>query len=111
MVHEIPAEWLLVHCETNSPAGDIGQDCRACWRIFCQGPPEVNKLHELGIQMPQSGIWHILRKCVRVRGYLLQVLEALNPQNYSLRFHLCVDFQQRLEEDVLAEKLDISCVW
>jgi hypothetical protein len=75
------------------------------WGIFCQEPSEVNTLREPGIQMPQSGIWPILRKCLRVRGYRLQVLEALNPENYSLRFPFCVDFQQRLEEDVLAEKL------
>ena len=105
MVHEIPAEWLPVRCETNRPAGDIGQDCRMCGRIFCQEPSEVNTLHVPGIQMPQSGIWRILRQCLRVRGYRLQVLEALNPENYSLHFHFCVDFQQLLEEDVLAEKL------
>ena len=65
----------------------------------------MSTLREQGIQMPQSGIWFILRKCLRVRGYRLQVLQALNRQNYNLCFHFCVDFQQRPEEDMLAEKL------
>ena len=37
-----------------------------------------------------------------MKGYRLQ----LYPQDYNLRLHFCVDFQQRLEEDGFAEKLD-----
>jgi len=43
VVHEIPAEWLPVRCETKRPAGAIGRDCRACARNVCQEPSEVNK--------------------------------------------------------------------
>jgi len=43
VVHEIPAEWLPVRCETKRPAGAIGLDCLACARNVCQGPSEVNK--------------------------------------------------------------------
>ena len=49
MVHEIPAEWLPVLCETKRPAGAIGRDCRACARNFCQEPSEVNTSREPGI--------------------------------------------------------------
>jgi len=42
VVHEIPAEWLPVRCETKRPAGAIGRDCRACARKVCQEPSEVN---------------------------------------------------------------------
>jgi hypothetical protein len=55
--------------------------------------------------MPQSHVWRILHKRLRVKGYLLQLLKALNPQDCNLCFQLCVDFQQRLEEDGFAEKL------
>ena len=49
VVHEIPAEWLPVRCETKRPAGSIGQDCRACARNVCQEPSEVNNSREPGI--------------------------------------------------------------
>jgi len=58
--------------------------------------------------MPQSSVWRILRKHLRVREYRLQLLQALNPQDQNLRFHFCVDFQQRLKEDGFAEKLVFS---
>ena len=58
--------------------------------------------------MPQSSVWHILRKCLRVKGYRLQLLQVLNPQDHSLHLHFCVDYQQWLEEDWFAEKLVFS---
>jgi hypothetical protein len=58
--------------------------------------------------MPQSSVWHILRKRLRLKLYRLQLLQALNPQDHNLRFQFCVDFQQRLEEDGFAEKLVFS---
>ena len=58
--------------------------------------------------MPQSIFWHILRKRLHVRGYQLQLLQALNPQDHNLHFNFCVDFQQQLEEDGFAEKLVFS---
>jgi len=58
--------------------------------------------------MLQSSVWRILRKRLHVRGYWLQLLQALNPQDHNLRFHFCVDFQRRLEEEGFAEKLVFS---
>jgi hypothetical protein len=58
--------------------------------------------------MPQSSAWPILRKHLRAKGYRIQVLQALNPQDQNLRFQFCVDFEQRLEEDGFAEKLVFS---
>jgi len=43
-----------------------------------------------------------------VKGYWLQLLQALNPQHHNLSLHFCVDFQQQLEEDGFAEKLVFS---
>ena len=57
------------------------------------------------LQMPQSSVWRILRKRLRVKGYRLQLLQALNPHDHNLRLHFCVDFQLRLEEEGYAEKL------
>jgi len=60
------------------------------------------------LQMPQSSVWRILRKRLRVKGYRLQLLQALNPHDHNLRLHFCVDFQLRLEEEGYAEKLVFS---
>ena len=58
--------------------------------------------------MPQSSVWHILHKRLHVKGYRLQLLQALSPQDHSLLLDFCVDFQQQLEEDGSAEKLVLS---
>jgi hypothetical protein len=55
--------------------------------------------------MPQSSVLRILRKRLRVKIYRLQLL---NPQDHNLRLHFCVDIQQRLEEDGVAEELVLS---
>jgi hypothetical protein len=56
----------------------------------------------------QSSVWSILRNRFRVKGYRLQLLQALNPQDHNLTLHFCVRFQQRLEDDGFAEKLFFS---
>jgi len=58
--------------------------------------------------MSQSSFWRILRKRLRVKGYRVQLLQALNPQDHNLRSRFCLDFQQRLREDGFAEKLVFS---
>jgi len=58
--------------------------------------------------MSQSNVWRILRKRLHVKGYRVQLLQALNPQDHNLRLRLCLGFQQRLREDGFAEKLVFS---
>jgi hypothetical protein len=43
-----------------------------------------------------------------MKGYWLQLLQALNPQDHNLYFQFHMDFQQQLEEDRFAEKLVFS---
>jgi len=38
MVHEIPAEWLPVRCETNRPSGPIGLDGLFVWKSSLEIP-------------------------------------------------------------------------
>jgi len=92
-------------CETNRPAGTIVRDRQACARNICQELSEVNTLREPGIADASVKRLVYSAQHHRVRGYRLQLLQVLNPQDRNLRFHFCVDFQQRLEEDGLAEKL------
>jgi len=75
---------------------------------FVRSPQKSTHCKSQEFQMPQSSVWRILHKCLHVRGYWLQLLQVLNPQDHNLHFHFCVDFQQRLEEDRFAEKLIFS---
>jgi hypothetical protein len=65
-------------------------------------------LREPGIADASVKCLAILHKHLRVKGYQLQLLQALNSQDYNLHFHFCVDFQQWLEEEGFAEKLVFS---
>jgi hypothetical protein len=58
--------------------------------------------------MLQSSVWCILCTRLHAKGYQLQLLQVLNPQDHNLHFQFCVDFQQQLEEDGFAEKLVFS---
>jgi len=75
---------------------------------FVRSPQKSTTRASQELQMSQSSVWRILRKRLRVKGYRVQLLQALNPQDYSLRLHFCLDFQQRLQEDGFAEKLVFS---
>ena len=71
---------------------------------FVRSPQKSTHRASRELQMPQSSVWRILRKRLRAKGYGLQLLQALNTQDHSLRFYICVDFQQRLEEDGLLRR-------
>ena len=75
---------------------------------FVRSPQKSTTRASRELQMSQSIVWRILRKRLRVKGFRLQLLQVLNPQDHNLRLHFCVDFQQRLEEDGFAEKLVFS---
>ena len=75
---------------------------------FVRSPQKSTHRASREMQMPQSSVWRILRKRLRVKGFRLQLLQALNLQDHNLRLQFCVDIQQRLEEDGFAEKLVFS---
>jgi len=75
---------------------------------FVRSPQKSTTRVSRELQMSQSSVWCILRKHLRVKGYRVQLLQALNPQDHSLRLRFCLDFQQRLWEDGFAEKLVFS---
>ena len=58
--------------------------------------------------MSQSSFWRILRKRLRVKGFRLQLLQVLNPQDHNLRLRFYLDFQQWLLKDGFAEELVFS---
>ena len=108
MVHEIPAEWLPVRCETNRPSGPSAETVERVREAFVRSPQKSTTRASRELQMSQSSVWRILRKRLRVKGFRLQLLQALNPQDHNLLLRFCLDFQQRLLEDGFAEKLVFS---
>ena len=93
------------------PRGRPGPSAETVERVretFVRSPQKSTNRANRELQMSQSSVWCILRKRLRVKGYRLQLLLALNPQNHILRLRFCLDFQQRLREDGFAEKLVFS---
>ena len=43
--------------------------------------------HELAI--PVMSVWRILQRCLQLRPYRLQLLQALKPTDYGARAELC----------------------
>ena len=88
--------------------GPSAETVECVWETFVRSPQKSTHRTSQELHLPQSNVWRILCKCLREKGYLLQLLQALNPQDRNLRLHFCMDFQQRLEEDRFAEKLVFS---
>ena len=47
---------------------------------FVRSPQKSTTRASRELQMSQSSVWRILRKRLRVKGYRLQLLQALNPR-------------------------------
>lgn len=57
------------------------------------------------LQIPQSSVWRILRKRLRMKPYRLQLLQQLRDGDREKRLAFCVDIQTRLEEDGFIDRL------
>ena len=88
--------------------GPLAETVKRVRETFVRSPQKSTSHTSQELQMSQSSVWRILRERLRVKGYRLQLLQALNPPDHSLHLHFCLDFQQRLREDGFAEKLVFS---
>jgi len=88
--------------------GPLAETVEHVRETFVRSPQKSTHRESQEFQMPQSSVWCILHKCLHMRGYRLQLLQALNPQDHNLHFHFFMDFKQQLEEDGFAEKLVFS---
>ena len=57
---------------------------------FVRSPQKSTHRASRELQMPQSSVWRILRKRLRMKGYWLQLLQALNPQDHNLPLHFAL---------------------
>jgi hypothetical protein len=86
----------------------VAETVEYVWETFVRSPQKSTHYASWELWLPQSSVWHILRKGIHAKGYQLQLLQALNPQDRNVHFQFYADFQQRLEEDGFAEKLVFS---
>ena len=59
-------------------------------------------------QIWQPSVWRILRKTSSYKTMSVQLLQALNPQDYNHRTQFHVNFQVKLQEDGFAEEVIFS---
>jgi len=116
MVHEIPQSECLCNAKRTGRPGPLAETVERVREAFVRSPQKSTTRASWELQMSQSSVWRILRKRLHVKGFQLQLLQALNPQDHNLHLRFYLDVQQRLLEDGSAEKLvfsggDISCVW
>ena len=52
---------------------------------FVRSPQKSIHRASRELQIPQSSVWPILRRGLHVKGYRMQLLQALNPQDHNLR--------------------------
>lgn len=62
-------------------------------------PKEVHKKRNLEPQIFQTTVWHIVRKCLRMTPYKMQLFQALKRGDKPNHKQFCVDMQEKFEED------------
>ena len=70
---------------------------------FVRSPQKSTTHASRELQMSQSSVW-------RVKGFRLQLLQALNPQDHNLRLRFSLDFQQLLLEDHLDVRAHLNAI-
>jgi hypothetical protein len=109
-------EWYIKFQQSGCPCAAkqiarLGSSAETVERVqerFVRSPQKSTHCASLELQMPKSSVWCILRKRLRVKGFRLQLLQAVKLQDHMLRLHFCVDFQQRLEEDRFADVMFLT---
>jgi hypothetical protein len=88
-------------------------DTRACARNFVRSPEKSTHCASREFQMPQSTVRRVLRKRLSVKGYRLQLLQALNPQDLALLrgFPTAARGTRVCWEAGFQWRGDVSCVW
>jgi hypothetical protein len=72
--------------------GSLAETVERVQEKFVRSPQKSTHCASWELQMPQSSVWYILCQHLRMRGYRLQLLQALNLQDHNLRFSLLHGF-------------------
>lgn len=60
------------------------------------------------LHTPQSTVWRVLRKCMRLKPYKMQLLPVLRHTDEPKRRDFCLDMIEELENDGFADRLVFS---
>jgi hypothetical protein len=80
----------------NRQARVIARDCGPRMRILYQSPKKSTRHASQELEMSHVTAWGILRKRLPCKPYWLQLLQALTPEDHSLRHEFCLKFQECL---------------
>ena len=58
--------------------------------------------------IPPTTVWRVVRKCLVMKPYKLQVVQAIGAADKRKRKQFCVDMQEKLEEDEFNKHLVFS---
>ena len=82
---ELQQSGCLCAAKRTGRPGPSAKTVECVRETFVRNPQKSTHRVSRELQMPQSSVWRILRKRLRVKGYRLQLLQALNPQDHNLR--------------------------
>ncbi|KAJ4430351.1 hypothetical protein ANN_22567 [Periplaneta americana] len=68
---------------------------------FTRSPKKSVRKASRELAIPAMSVWRILRRCLQLRPYRLQLLQALQPTDYSLRSNFATVMLQHDDEDFL----------
>ena len=69
---------------------------------FLQSPKKSVRKASRELGMPVMTVWKVLRKCLHMCPYHLQLLQALKPTDYAVRSNFALEMQQQ-ENDVFLD--------
>ena len=58
--------------------------------------------------IPPTTVWRVVRKCLVMKPYKMQVVQAITAPDKRKHKQFCVDMQEKLEEDEFNERLVFS---
>jgi hypothetical protein len=69
------------------------------WQGYQRSPRKSTCQASRELNVPQPTVWKILRKCLALWPYRLQMLRHITPNDRVLRFEFCWNVMDRIADD------------
>lgn len=60
------------------------------------------------LQMPQKTVWRVLRKRLKMKPYVIQLVQQLKQEDYGKRMNYATFMQESMEDETMADRLIFS---
>ncbi|GBM57625.1 hypothetical protein AVEN_225008-1 [Araneus ventricosus] len=60
------------------------------------------------LQMPQKTVWRVLRKRLKMKPYVIQLVQQLKQEDYGKRMNYATFMQESMEDETMADRLSFS---